>query len=269
MSIQNISALAILTCFIGACEKSEIQTSDSNVAVVESFLSPGSNVLVNIKRELIYGNDTAQLALSDLSVIFSDSITSEVLTPTDTGSYVSSNMIVEAGKSYSISFQYNNKTISSSTSIPSKPTNFAISVDSIGVSPHKKGNFGEGTMPNFTKIDITWDNADNSYYMVVVKNIETNPVLIDTSSNDSPERFAMFRNQPQQVSSDEIMPQSFTYYGWHQVILFHLFPDYASLYLSNGSTSLNLTPPPSNISNGLGIFTGINADTLLLKVYEP
>ena len=43
---------------------------------------------------------------------------------------------------------------------------------------------------------------------------------------------------------------------------------YAQLYDDNGTSSLNLAKPPTNVVNGLGVFTGINADTLLIQVNE-
>ncbi|MGC8802585.1 MAG: hypothetical protein ACP5PS_02250 [Bacteroidales bacterium] len=57
------------------------------------------------------------------------------------------------------------------------------------------------------------------------------------------------------------------YYGHNYVILYHLNPEYAALYKFSGNTSLNIKEPTSNIVNALGIFTGINADTLNIYVY--
>ncbi|NJO24567.1 MAG: hypothetical protein HC867_00495 [Bacteroidia bacterium] len=43
-------------------------------------------------------------------------------------------------------------------------------------------------------------------------------------------------------------------------------PEYAALYNSNGNSSQNLTTVPTNVQNGLGIFTGVNADTVFVTV---
>jgi len=50
-------------------------------------------------------------------------------------------------------------------------------------------------------------------------------------------------------------------------VLYHLNPEYAALYKFSGNTSLNIREPTTNIENALGIFTGINADTLKIYVY--
>jgi hypothetical protein len=54
----------------------------------------------------------------------------------------------------------------------------------------------------------------------------------------------------------------------HNVILMHVNPDYAALYRSSGSTSQNISTPPTSITNGLGVFTGVNADTLKFEVKQ-
>jgi hypothetical protein len=55
----------------------------------------------------------------------------------------------------------------------------------------------------------------------------------------------------------------------HAVILYKLNPEYSTLYDDSGNSSINLKAPYSNITNGLGIFTGMNADTLYLNVKKP
>jgi len=54
----------------------------------------------------------------------------------------------------------------------------------------------------------------------------------------------------------------------HRIILFHVLPDYASLYDEKISSSQNLTNPSTSITNGYGIFTGLNSDTLYIRVNE-
>ena len=117
-------------------------------------------------------------------------------------------------------------------------------------------------------VKLTWTNGDNSYYMVVIENMETAPIAInDYGDKLPPGRF--FRNAPTQTNQYEIQSMQFQYYGRHRLILYHLNADYAALYNDTGNSSQNLTNPTTNIENGLGIFTGINADTLLLNVIKP
>jgi len=65
-----------------------------------------------------------------------------------------------------------------------------------------------------------------------------------------------------------INAMEFEYFGTHRIIIYHVLPDYADLYEQNSTSSQNLENPSTSISNGYGIFTGLNSDTLYLEVTE-
>jgi hypothetical protein len=61
--------------------------------------------------------------------------------------------------------------------------------------------------------------------------------------------------------------ENFFWLGRHQVILYHILPEYAILFNETDNSSQNLISAPTNINNGHGIFTGVStSDTLLLTV---
>jgi len=76
----------------------------------------------------------------------------------------------------------------------------------------------------------------------------------------------MFFNEPLTGINNTLRSQSFQYFGSHNIVLYRVNAEYAALYQSSGTTSQNLSTPPTSITNGLGIFTGINADTLKFTV---
>jgi hypothetical protein len=118
-------------------------------------------------------------------------------------------------------------------------------------------------MPTFPDpVELNRSNANHDYYIIVVQNIESSPVPTDTVN----ENRQAFRTEPIQSNTYKLQAMQFKYYGTHNIILYKLNPEYAALYNDNGSNSLNLTSPESNINNGWGIFTGINADTLHIEV---
>jgi hypothetical protein len=78
----------------------------------------------------------------------------------------------------------------------------------------------------------------------------------------------IFRKPPTTASGLEINSNEFQYYGKHRLILFHVLPDYASLYSDTQTSSQNLTNPSTSIVNGYGIFTGLNSDTLFINVIK-
>jgi hypothetical protein len=98
---------------------------------------------------------------------------------------------------------------------------------------------------------------------VAIKCVASNPTEVSTNGVVRPN----FVSGPDQGNSKEINFGEFKYYGKNALLLYRVNTDYAALYNSSGSNSQNLTIVPTNVVNGLGIFTGINlADTLFVKV---
>ena len=162
---------------------------------------------------------------------------------------------------------FNSKDVSAYTYVPDKPSNFTQSATRIAIQRTDSSSgppFG-GSMPD--PIDLTWDNNDGSYYLLVIENIEeTLDPIRDFGDAEPPGN--IFRKQPTTSASEQIRPMELEYYGTHRLILYHVLPDYATLYDQNSNSSQNLANPSSSIVNGYGIFTGLNSDTLFLEVTE-
>lgn len=251
--------------FLTACEKTGLNTSSdsTNRAVVESYLQPGLQPVVHIKKQILYGStDSSQLPILGLVVTIENVETGEKhpLTPTDSSAYVANGWQVESGKTYRLAFGHEGKTIEAVTDIPSKPLQFMASAGSI--KP-----FVFSFPPTFPDpIELTWEAAGGGYYLVVVETTEVNPELVNAGSGFTPP--FSFRTEPEQVSSYSLEGRSFQYYGTHRVILYHLNAEYAALYADSGNNSTNLTTPYTNVVGGLGIFTGINSDTIMIEVVK-
>lgn len=259
-----------------SCDESD-QLAFNDIPVVESYLTGNKPVSLQISRKTAFDEN---VALSDddinaLQVKIKSGNQLRIIPAAGDGLYVDSAFIPKEGTVYELEFTFNGKTVTSSTQIPSKPMNFEQSVTEIEVQGFSAGGgFGGGfggerpTMPD--PVRLTWTNDDAGYYMVVIENIETSPTAINDFGSDeenAPRR--IFRNEPTLSNQFEIAAMNFQYYGRHRLILFHLNAEYAALYNDTGNTSQNLTNPVTNVENGLGIFTGINADTLMIKVVAP
>lgn len=238
--------------------------------VVEAYLVPGQKVNVHLTKQIGFGtSDTAQVPLDGLAVFIADDTKEYALNFLSDGNYQSgSDLVITEGKTYSLRFNYKDNVVSAETTIPTKPQNFAASASSFTVPTF---DVGSGVRPEFPDpIKLTWTNAAHDYHLVVVQNIEIFPTAISFGfpggGGSSSTLRPIFRNQPDQGVSYELNLQSFSYYGKHWLILYRINPEYAALYQQSGSSSLNLKNPSTNIKNGLGIFTGIGADTLSLKV---
>jgi hypothetical protein len=250
-----------------SCEKKNSFFTDS--PVIESYLSPGNHPVVKISRQIPFSSD-AEYSPDDINSLEVNLISgdeSHTLIPAGDGTYTDNTLITEDTQ-YKLSFAYNSKNVLATTSIPSKPRNFATSDNTISVVRMTSGSFGQmGSFQMPEPLYLTWDNDDDSYYIVVIENMETNPVPV-RELNDSLPAGHMFRKRPTNSQGIELRPQEFQYFGKHRLILFHVLPDYASLYDEKISSSQNLTNPSTSITNGYGIFTGLNSDTLYIRVDE-
>ncbi len=153
------------------------------------------------------------------------------------------------------------------TAVPSKPVNYTQSVTRILVPQQSNDHNGpQGVLPD--PVLLEWNNSDASYYFVVIENMEINPSSITLGATATDLTAKSFRTSPTNSGSVGIRPLDFQYYGMHRLILFHVLPDYATLYAQGGNSSQNLANPSTAITNGYGIFTGLNSDTLFINVYH-
>ncbi|MEI6411565.1 MAG: DUF4249 family protein [Bacteroidota bacterium] len=250
-----------------ACEKASLNSPSDSITrpVVQAFLQPGATPSVKITQQLPFGSsDTVVHTIDNLSVLIESNGQQFPLEFVDTGTYVG-NFVPIAGQTYSLSFTYNGKIVTAQTVIPSKPTGLTTSATSIAIPPFTPGGGGFINIPD--PINLSWNNPDNAYCLVVISNIDANSTSIfPVTNNNIPRR--IFRSQPEQISGYEINARSFRYYGHHNVIVYRLNPEYASLYDNSGNSSQNLVSPFTNIVGGLGIFTGVNADTVHVYVHQ-
>ena len=264
---QRILFMLTLILVTLSCEKRNAPFTDT--PVIESYLSPGDFPLVKISRQIPFSYDAEYSSddLNSLDVQLISENTIHTLINSAEGIYTDSTLII-GEEEYELSFVFNSKNVSATTSVPYKPVNFIASDNSISVTRMTEGSFGQmGSFQMPEPLYLTWDNADDSQYIVVIECLENelDPVR---ELNDSIPTGNMFRKAPVTSQGIEIRPQEFQYFGRHRIILFHVLPDYASLYDEKVSSSQNLTNPSTSIKNGYGIFTGLNSDTLFIQVNE-
>jgi len=260
--------LLIIILIINGCKKEE-NKEFTDTPIIESYLEPGGYLNVTVRRQIpfssnvVYADD--DINNLDIKVTFNNS--TYQLTPSGNGKYIDSSKVVAEGDNYNLSFSFNSKNVKAYTYIPSKPVNMAQSVTEIDIQKmdSASGPPNQGTMPDPVK--ITWDNFDASYYLLVVENMETTLIPIRSFGGKEPPGHR-FRKSPTNLTSEEIRDMDFQYYGQHRLILYHVLPDYAALYKDNSTSSQNLTNPSTSITNGYGIFTGLNSDTLYLNVKQ-
>ncbi len=241
----------------------------SDRPVVECYFYADHVPTVKITKLIPFRSDVvfSEEDVDRIAVTITDDTTGEscILTAQGEGIYTTaSNFKAKVGHTYTMTIPYNGELVAATTTIPPKPVNMALSETSItamGSPMGRAGGPGGG-------VEITWDNAGKDYYMLAVENTMANPEPIFEDDGEEEWPRPAFRVEPTQGTSTQLSQMSFYYYGMHDVILIRMQPEYVLLYSTNGTTSSTLTEIHANVENGYGIFTGVNADTMQLKVIK-
>ena len=255
-----------LVVILAGCRKNE---SDNfiDLPVVEAYLSPGHPITVRVSQKVPYDENTTAPSrdLDALGVTIGYAGQEYPLAVMGNGIYrdTAGRIPVMTDSTYTLRLTYNNTRVSSSTCIPSKPKSVSQSVTSITLSqidPDDPPAPGQ-----FTPVTISFANADESNYLATIECIDTTLVPV---YKDSIPDIDMFSSHPVTGTEIEIRPQSIRYFGLNRIILYHINPEYRVFFLRQQNTSQSYQDPPTNVANGLGIFTGVNADTLYLNVIQ-
>jgi Domain of unknown function (DUF4249) len=267
MKLSIITLFLIIIVGFNDCTKSD-NSEFTDSPIIESYLKPGFHPLVKISRQTPF-DSTVNYSSDDinaLSITIKNNDAFHTLTPLGEGQYIDSTLNVAEGERYDISFAYNSKTVTAYTKVPSRPSNFKQSATTMTIAQMSSSSGIPTSMPTMPDpLSLTWSNDDGSYYIVVIENMEETLTPIRDFGDRTPPG-NMFRKSPTTSSGIEIQSMEFQYYGKHRLILYHVLPDYASLYSDTQSSSQNLTNPSTSIMNGYGIFTGLNSDTLFINI---
>ena len=249
-----------------SCQKS-ISEEFSDQPVVEAYLIPGQKVSVKITRKTPYETDGQPSAtdLNTLDIKVNYNGTWLTLLPCGEGVYSDTAGVIPVipDSTYILAFNFNQNDVSSSTIIPVKPTSVTQSVTTVSMEQFDPDNPSWSRPPD--PIEIGFANNDESYYFLTVECIDT--VLVPVYKDSIPAN-DILSTQPVAGTQINIQPMSIRYFGKNRIILYHITPEYSIFFMQQASTSQNYQNPPTNIENGLGIFTGINADTLFLDVVQ-
>ena len=248
---------------LSACEKINLKEADYDMPVIEAYLFPGKKVELIITRQLVFeSNDSVEASLGGLEVKISDGEQWYIMENNGDSLYSNPNLKIVEDSTYFLEFEYNNLKVTASTTVPCKPIGTTIS--NTVFETFSMEDFSPWERPEFPDPEtISWVNPEEDYYMLITESIEDTLIQVN-SSNIGPAR--LYRSEPVQTETIEVNPRDFQYYGRHYLILCHLNREYAGLYEQIQATSLDIKSPPSNIENGLGIFTAVNTDTIIVNV---
>ncbi len=271
-----------------ACTTVNTVVSPDQKPIVGAYLAPGARVELSLATAIAYSETNTADSISvpidgqTVKIKVSDGRTF-TLKGLGNGKYISAtNELVKYGLTYTLDFNYKGLPILATTTIPTKPIGFKVDKSEIsrtkqdfsqgGPGMGMGGPGGNQQDQNAASVIASWNNPSGDYHFLAYQNIEAVPeeVVVRPNNNGNAPRDFQRRvnNQPTTQSVTTLQPNVFQYFGRYKLILYHLNPDYAALYRSGGTTSQNISTPPTAITNGLGIFTGVNTDTLTVTVLK-
>lgn len=262
-TLRNILFFAALSVSYFACKKDEGDLTMAARPVIESYLIAGKPVTIKVydQKGLL---DTASYGapITGLSLSFTSGTKTVKLNEIAAGVYSSSDPdLIVPGKSCAFSFDYNGYTVSAETAVPGVPVNFkASSLEQVVPDP-----MSDTSQTSFNSITFSWSNPDGGYYLMIFRNRESSPTRIGKFGFGS---YRTIEEYLAQASSFKTQRMTFNFAGYYDTYLYHVNSEYNNIINSSANSSLNLTNPPTNIKNGLGIFTAMSCDSLLLHVYE-
>lgn len=258
MKIRFSLIALFFALLFSSCEKSDIATADSNQVVVKAFLSAGDTVSLMLTRQFVIDSeDSIYEPVNNVAITITCDNVAHKMSFNGAGKY-SLPLVVQAGKTYNLSFTYNDKTVSASTTVPSSPEGFTGQVDSI------QGIVKWTTVDATYYAKYTWKNPEEMYHYLSIQCMDGNTNPINLNNVVSTTR----RIEPTLTNAASLSDKSFSYYGKHRIVLFKIPAEYAKLYKHYSTNAESLTSPPTNVTNGLGVFTSYSTDTLYLKVYK-
>jgi hypothetical protein len=270
MEIKQLKYIIIGTILIFelggllACKKDSAKgISALDRPVVQAYLVPGTKTQVKVYYQK-YLDDTITYGypVTGLKLNISDGATTVQLSETAPGTYLwSDTTFIKENKTYTLNFDYNGTPVSAKTTVPQKPVGFKVSDTLQYVQTRSLGM--PTTAQTFTSVTFSWNNSASWYYMMMLKDISSNKSPVNLNNTDLYHDSEISLGQ---VSTYITQQRTFSYYGNYKVLLFHVNKEYIDALTTSSTTSLNLTNPLTNVVNGLGLFTAMQADTLNLKV---
>jgi hypothetical protein len=267
-------AVAVLLSRAAGCV--DTVTEPEEQFVVQAFLYAGEPVTdVRVtKTRALSSEDTTVAPINDAEIRLTKRGVRYRLTPTGEDGYyhyAGTDLTVDVGDIFSLEVANDGKTATAETTVPPRPVNVTASKTTVLAPDFTTPQFGGsgGAQDTSTQLAVTWANVDQELYFVVVKSIEDNPKsLLPDQIGGQPFGRSRLVSQPDSDDVHIVDSRQLQYYGRHQVKVYRINEEYAQLYENRTQDSRDLNEPPTNIRNGLGVFSAFSSGTVFFSVVE-
>jgi len=256
--LAALGLLSLVCVLLTGCGETLMQAEvNTDMPVVESYLEVGSaQITVKLYSMEIYLGEDYVLSkpLTGLTLRINDLELQE----NAKGSYSASlgADTIRSGQEYRLQFDYAGKTVQATTLIPAPVTQLKIEPASV---KRTSSSYLWGMEGDTTKVILSWDNPDNSYYQIYVDASNTASDFFDSN-------FRKRMMQPIQAGSYALTMQEFRSAGSYYIYAYRVNKEYVDLYERISST--DLANPVSYIENAFGIFTSMSVARVSFQVIE-
>lgn len=264
MNILKFAALIALVFTTFACEETITTSINKDLVVVQAFVYSDEPVKdISLTEVLPLGSlDTIAPPIINAEVFISDGINKYLLISDELRAgyyyYPNNDLIINSGDELVLEINYNNQQIVAKTTVPPKPQNLKLDSDTLLI-PNVTTGIKDLPDLDYYGATLSWDNLDNSYYYVVIQNVEENPTPIDLQFGKFATRFV---SAPSISNEYKLSFRTITHLGRHLLVLYRVNQEYVDLYESRDQDSRNLNEPLTNIENGLGVFSAFASDSV-------
>lgn len=276
----TISILAFATLF--SCENDAIYTPDERFVLQAYLYASESLVKVSVKNAVpLTVADSVGEPINDAVItLYKNNIAYPLVSASDTGTYYypADDLVIETGDVFSIEATVGDETATGTTTVPGPPEGVVMSLETIELPEiDLTGGMGMGVMRelmetmNTVELEVFWDNPDNELHFVVVENAEADQQSIfpdvEGRFGRAGSRGAFRRiSRPTRENFYQINFSEITYWGKYVVKVYRVNQEYADLYENLEQDSRDLNEPPTNIKNGLGIFSAFHSQSVYFEV---
>jgi len=266
--------IGLMLVFLSCENENSPLISDDEVVVLWGFIFAGEQVDdIQLTGTLPLDADTSDIPPpinnADVTIVKEGIGYNCELSPNDNGyyQYNGDDLLIEINDVLSIEVIWNEEHIYAESIVPETPINVTISNDTYMIPDfNDKGSFREWRESGNQEIEIYWeiDNHDDWFY-VSMKNIEENPIPIESSFGDRAKTFVF---PPIQDSTYRIRLPIIEHLGLHEIKVYKVNQEYVNLYESRDQDSRDLNEPLTNVEGGLGIFSAFSFQTVYLNILQ-
>lgn len=288
--MKKYISLILLTLIFGSffsCEEEFVYTPDERF-VLQAYLyanEPIWDIKIKSAVPLTVVDSVGESINTAVVTLYKNDVAYALVSNSDTGTYnyPGDNLIIEAGDEFLIEASVNNNVATGITTVPESPQGTFMSSEIIKLPEIDidggTGGFDFGAIMELreaqseVELEVIWDNPNAELHFVVIENAEDEQESIFPDFGGGFGRLGgrgAFRriSAPTRESSYEIDFSDIQYWGNYIVKVYRVNQEYADLYENLEQDSRDLNEPPTNVKNGLGIFSAFNSENVYFEVIK-